>query len=225
MSSLSVITPVFNEEDIILDSINKTFKSCSLLLEDVEYIIVNDGSTDNSLGIIQDNFSHLNFKIINKRNGGFGSAIKAGIDASTKDYVLCVPADSPLDLKTAQTIVNTIGLADITVTYRKERKGYSKFMLLNSIVYQFLISKLFSLKLNDYNWIHLYNKKIFCKIEIEAKGIFSLAEVLIKANRNNYSFFEVEVEQQQRLTGIATASKPMAVLKTIIEMFQLYFKK
>lgn len=225
MSSLTVITPVFNEEDIIVDSINKTFNSCTTLIEDIEYIIVNDGSTDNSLSLIQDNFSNKNFKIINKMNGGFGSAIKTGIEASTKDYVICVPADSPLDFKTAEIIINTIGLADITVTYRKERKGYSKYMLLNSIVYQFIISKLFGLNLNDYNWIHLYNRKIFNEIKIEANGIFSLAEVLIKAKRSNYSFFEVEVEQQQRLTGIATASKPMAVIHTIIEMFQLFIKK
>ncbi|MBS1618320.1 MAG: hypothetical protein JST76_07370 [Bacteroidetes bacterium] len=63
----------------------------------------------------------------------------------------------------------------------------------------------------------MYDRKIFSEggIVIEYDGIFMLAEILIKAKKKGYSFYEFEVEQKQRLTGIATASRPSAIIRTL----------
>lgn len=217
-SSLSIITPIYNEEEVLFNSIQSTLNSAQLYFKNIEYIIINDGSTDNSKSIIDNNFDNDIFKIVHKTNGGFGSAIKTGLALASKEYVICIPADSPLDIDTAKTFFEAYKKADIVVSYRVERMGYSKWMLFNSTVFHFLVSNLFNIKLQDFNWIHLYKTQIFKYINIQSKGIFMLAEVLIKAKEHNFSFIEIPVHQKQRLTGIATASKPSAVLKTIIEM-------
>ncbi len=106
------------------------------------------------------------------------------------------------------------------VSFRKEKVGYSLQKKINSWVYHFLVSYLFSMNLKDYNWIHMYNRRIFNNkdVFIEHNGIFMLAEVLIKAKKKGFTFYEFEVVQIERLTGIATASKLSAIVKTIFEI-------
>ncbi len=88
---LSIIVPVYNVElylPICLDSlINQT-------LEEIEIILVNDGSTDNSLSIINDYASkYSNIKIINKENGGLSDARNAGLKEAKGEYLAFVDSD------------------------------------------------------------------------------------------------------------------------------------
>jgi glycosyltransferase involved in cell wall biosynthesis len=88
---VSVIIPVYNVEDYLekcLDSvINQT-------LGDIEIICVNDGSTDNSPKIL-DRYAKLNsnIKVINKKNGGAGSARNFGLIHANGKYVGFVDSD------------------------------------------------------------------------------------------------------------------------------------
>ncbi|MCR5025929.1 MAG: glycosyltransferase family 2 protein [Methanobrevibacter sp.] len=89
---VSVIVPVYNEERYIsstLDSIiNQNFK-------DFELIVVDDGSTDNTLNIVNDKLSDskINHKIIHQENKGVSSARNRGIDESSGDYIVFIDAD------------------------------------------------------------------------------------------------------------------------------------
>lgn len=226
-NSVSIVIPAYNEEAIIKSAVEVAHEILQDAKIDFEIIVVNDGSNDKTENVLRKSFSNTPQIIIQykKSNEGFGSAVKTGIELSSKQFIFCVPADSPLTTDLFLAFMENIDKADVLVSYRKERVGYSPRMLLNSWVYHFLISNLFNIKLRDYNWIHLYNRKIFDegKIEIEYKGIFMLAEILIKAKRAGFTFYEFEVEQKERLTGIATASKLVAILKTISEMVHFRF--
>lgn len=89
---VSVIVPVYNEEQYIsatLDSIiNQNFK-------DFELIVVDDGSTDNTLEIVTEKLSNskINHKIIHQENNGVSSARNRGINESCGDYIVFVDAD------------------------------------------------------------------------------------------------------------------------------------
>ena len=89
---VSVIVPVYNEEQYIsatLDSIiNQNFK-------DFELIVIDDGSTDNTLEIVTEKLSNskINYKIIHQENNGVSSARNRGINESCGDYIVFVDAD------------------------------------------------------------------------------------------------------------------------------------
>lgn len=89
---ISIIIPVYNAEKYIekcVDSlVNQTYKN-------LEIILVNDGSTDNS-GSLCDSFAAKDdrIKVIHKQNGGVSSARNAGIDAATGEYMVFPTADS-----------------------------------------------------------------------------------------------------------------------------------
>jgi len=228
MFSVSVIIPAYNEEAIIQSAVKSALDILAASDADFEIIVVNDGSRDKTGQILDTAFAHAQeIQIYHKPiNEGFGSAIRTGVKRAKKDYIFCVPADSPLTMDLYTAFSSHATRADILVSYRRVKLGYSFRRHLNSYVYHKLVSVLFSMNLKDYNWIHMYHRKIFeeGKIEIEYNGIFMLAEILIKANRAGFSFYEFEVEQKERLTGIATASKFTAILKTLGEIISFRYR-
>ena len=224
-ASLSLIIPAYNEEAGIDDAIKKNLINLSASSVPFEIIVIDDGSKDNTKKIVEQNYSgNPLITFYSKPNGGFGSAVKKGIELAKNKYILFVPVDSPLNEKTLSTFMEHLGKADILVSHRISRKGYSFRMKLNSGIYHFLISKAFNLSLKDYNWIHLYDRAIFDKIVIEDEGIFMLAEVLIKAKKNNYSFFEFPIEMEERMDGVKTAASFKAAIRTFKALLRFYFK-
>lgn len=102
---VSVIIPVYNGEEYLekcLDSVKNQ------ILQDIEIICVDDGSTDGSLEIInryarQDS----RFKVIHKENGGLVSARKAGIALASGQYVGYVDSDDWIEPKMYQVLYRT----------------------------------------------------------------------------------------------------------------------
>jgi glycosyltransferase involved in cell wall biosynthesis len=85
MTKVSVIIPVYNAEEFLDESINSVLNQT---LEDIELICVNDGSKDNSLKMLLD-FSKKDkrVKVIDKPNGGCGSARNKALDNATGEFI------------------------------------------------------------------------------------------------------------------------------------------
>ena len=99
MISTSIIVPVFNEEKTIitvLKKINEIKKSLNL-----EIVIINDGSTDNSKKLIDQNIKYFDKVKHLKKNLGKGKAIIEGLKISSMDHVFFQDSDmeyDPIDL-------------------------------------------------------------------------------------------------------------------------------
>ena len=88
---LSVIIPVYNVERYVAECIESVINQT---YNDLEIIIVNDGSTDNSLKICEAYAKRdKRIKIINKENGGISSARNTGLDNATGKYIGFVDSD------------------------------------------------------------------------------------------------------------------------------------
>ncbi len=82
---ISVVIPVYNAEEFLEESINSVLNQT---FKDIELICVNDGSKDNSLSMLQDfAIKDSRVKVINKQNGGCGSARNVGLDNANGDYI------------------------------------------------------------------------------------------------------------------------------------------
>lgn len=106
MAVVSIIIPVFNEEERIklcINSIqNQTFA-------DLEIVIVNDGSTDNSLKILEELAqADERVKIFNFSNGGTGFALNKGLQMATGTYVGFSGADDWIEPQMYEKLVTTI---------------------------------------------------------------------------------------------------------------------
>jgi len=225
--SLSLIVPAYNEEEGIESAINSNLETLRKASLDFEIIIIDDGSLDDTKQIIEQHFADLpEVKFNSKTNGGFGSAIRKGIELAQKDHIIFAPVDSPLSPATIKAFLSNIGQADILVSYRRERKGYNWGMKLNSKFYNFLVSLMFNFSLKDFNWIHMYPRKMFDNdINIEYDGVFMPAEVLIKAHKKGYSFHEFPVDMEKRTTGKATAQSFTAIFRTVRDLITFFINR
>ena len=119
---VSVIVPVFNCEEYVgatLDSIiNQDF-------EDYEIIVIDDGSTDGSLKVINDklNDSEIPNKIIYQENAGVSVARNAGIRLAQGDYLVFVDADDLIATKHLSTLYN--GKSDFSLIQYVKKDGES----------------------------------------------------------------------------------------------------
>ena len=93
MKTLDIVVPCYNEEEML----PIFYKEVSNNLKNINWnvIFVNDGSNDNTLEVIKklknsyDNVKYISFS----RNFGKESAIYAGLDYSTRDYIILMDAD------------------------------------------------------------------------------------------------------------------------------------
>lgn len=116
---LSVIIPVYNTQEYLqkcLDSIiNQT-------MTNIEIICVNDGSTDNSLSILE-NYQKIDSRIniINKKNGGLSSARNIGIEHAKGKYIAFVDSDDYIELSTYERALLYIELPNVDLVYFSTR--------------------------------------------------------------------------------------------------------
>ena len=84
-TKISVVIPVYNAENFMEESINSILNQS---LKEIELICVNDGSTDSSLEMLKEfHEKDDRVKIINKENGGCGSARNEALDNATGEYI------------------------------------------------------------------------------------------------------------------------------------------
>mgnify|MGYP001052153526 CR=1 FL=1 len=125
MPKFSIIIPVFNVEVYLnqcLDSIvNQSFS-------DFEVICINDGSTDNSLDILNNYAKKDNrFKVFTQENQGQGTARNKALDLAQGQYVLFIDPDDWIESDTFKNLLNAyqITKSDVIEFNYKEYNEYS----------------------------------------------------------------------------------------------------
>lgn len=100
---ISIVIPLYNKSAHIESTINSVLDQDS---KNFELLIIDDGSTDNSLNIVQEIKSDK-IRIIRKKNEGVSKTRNVGIDKAKGDYILFLDADDIL-LRNALTTFNTL---------------------------------------------------------------------------------------------------------------------
>jgi len=88
---VSIVIPVYNAEKYLDECINSALNQT---FQDIEIIAVDDGSTDNSPKILKKYSDKI--KIITKTNGGTATALNAGINKATGEWIKWLSADDAL---------------------------------------------------------------------------------------------------------------------------------
>ena len=145
---ISIIVPVYNVEKYLnkcLNSlINQTFK-------DIEIILINDGSTDNSEKIIKEYMKKdKRIILLSKENGGQGSARNVGIRNSKGEFIMFVDSDDYVDLSICEKLYNNSIMNNSEIVfcnYTMVNENYeiiqnvSKSVTKQDIIKQFMINE------------------------------------------------------------------------------------
>lgn len=165
---LSVIVPVYNVEQYIRSCVQSIYRQ-GLLEDDFELILVNDGTQDNSIEIIEDIIaSHNNIIVLEQSNQGLSAARNTGLSKASGQYILFLDSD---DLLIDNTLPQLLSLTDdYTVELliagfiklnNKEIDSFEKSFLPNVLTEQKCASEIFLQDFNPkqcYVWRTIYRK-------------------------------------------------------------------
>ena len=131
---ISVIITLYNDEKYISSCLQSVITQS---YKDIEIIIVNDGSTDNSLDIVKKIAEDdKRIKIINRKNGGRSAARNTGINNSIGEFLMFVDADDELEkdaIEKLYTAINkdnsdvSVGAATVIYDIHSELKNNDKW--------------------------------------------------------------------------------------------------
>lgn len=188
MKLISIIIPVYNVAKYLDKCVSSIY---SQLADDIEVILVDDGSTDGISSKLCDKWAELDERIsvIHKKNGGLSDARNAGLKKAVGKYVLFVDSDDYIADNTIETIRYYIKLNDelIVFNYRAiDENGYiiggSNFQTglldLSDIEFkiEFIAGQLTKYKIGWEAWSRVFRKDIIDKYNLsfyDNKTIFA----------------------------------------------------
>ena len=97
MSKLSIIIPAYNAEQYIKQCLDSILQNSKESLSKTEIIVINDGSTDNTLKILESYNQHKNIKIHTTKNQGVSAARNLGISLAKGEWVTFIDADDTVN--------------------------------------------------------------------------------------------------------------------------------
>ena len=109
--SVTIAVPVWNEEETLASTL-ESLLALDYPKDKLHIVVVNDGSTDNTLQIAMTFESCPQIEIIDKENGGKHTAVNLVLEQSTSDLFGCLDADSFVDPSTLKTIVKYFEVPD-----------------------------------------------------------------------------------------------------------------
>lgn len=223
---LGIVMPAFNEEKNIEKTLSGLLTAAEGFGIDLEIVVVNDGSSDNTGKIVSDltkNDSRIIFAE-HKTNKGFGEAVRTGISRSRKERLLLVPADGQFNPDEIKMFLYALDEYDMVIGVRSARSGYSLFRQFVSFMYIGMVKVLFGVSYRDTNWVQAWRRKIFKIVKPDSKGVFFLQETITRANRAGYKVGEVASEHLDRKDGEAQGGKLNVILFTLFEMLKFRFR-
>lgn len=224
---LTIVVPAYNEEENLAPTVLAIGAKLDELDVTHEIIIVDDASTDATVERAEA-LAAADSRIRLERhpeNRGPGSGVFTGIGLAQGEYVMFIPADLALDLEHLYKYIDGSREADVVVGLRSDRSDYSPARIFVSLVNIFLIRTLFGMKQRQFNYIHCYRRAVLEMVQIESRGVFITAEIMIKANDLGFRLIEVEIPYVPRTAGVATCGKLSIIMATVLDLLRLWTRR
>lgn len=216
---LSIVVPVFNEEESLLPLYNKLRE---VLEEDYEIIFVDDGSTDRSFETLKDIANDRAVKVIRlKRNFGQTAALSAGFERAKGDVIIPIDADLQNDPADIPKLIEKIKEGfDVVSGWRRKRKDHFFTRRLPSMLANKLISLVTGVYLNDYGCtLKAYKSNVFKNIRLYGEMHRFLPAL---AAISGAKIAEIEVSHHPRKYGKSKYGM-LRIFKVLLDLLTVKF--
>ncbi len=167
--TLSVVIPVYNEEENIQLLHERLKNTLDSLQKEYEIIFVDDGSTDRTLSLLEEiQAADKNVIILSlRRNFGQTAAFAAGFDFARGDVVVTMDGDLQNDPADIPKLLELIKDNDLVSGWRKKRKDPFFTRRLPSMAANWLISNVTGVKLHDYGCsLKAYKREVIKNLKL-----------------------------------------------------------
>ncbi len=170
MIDLSVVVPVYNEEESVDLLCEKLHESVSKIGRSYEIVLVDDGSSDSTWPKMRDCAGKYPcFKLVRlRRNFGQTAAMSAGFRESTGNVIITLDADLQNDPADIPKLLDKMGEGyDVVSGWRKNRQDTFINRVLPSMMANWLISKITGVSLHDYGCtLKAYSREIVDNLQL-----------------------------------------------------------
>ena len=199
---LSVVMPVFNERATLRPALDRLLKT--QLQVPFEVIVVDDGSTDGSVEVIEDLTASGDVRLVRHRlNRGKGAAIRTGLEAATGDIATVCDADLEYDPADYRHLLTPLLDGEARVVYGTRTFGahtaYSFWYVLGNKLLGLWASFLFNTWLSDVETcFKMARTDLWRSLGIRSRGFGIEAEATAKFLRKGERIYEVPIEYRAR---------------------------
>lgn len=225
--SISVFFPCYNDERSIGNLVKTAFKILPKLTKDYEVIVVNDGSSDKSLEVLEKlNSKYKKLKVVNhKKNTGYGGALKRGFKESTKEIVFYTDGDGQYDVKELPILVSLLSEdVDFVNGIKMTRHDPIHRIFLGNL-HRFITRWFFWLPITDVDCdFRLIRRDVLKRLSLESNTGAICVELVKKAEMVGAKFREVEIHHYERQWGKSEFFKLEKIVHTYFDLTLFWIK-
>ena len=201
--SVSIIIPCFNEVKTIKKVI---YNILDMKFENLEIIIVDDGSTDGSYELLNEISKDENIILLSHKNYGKGYAIRTALEKINNEIVIIQDADLEYNPKDYPALLLPFKETNADIVYGSRFLGSQKYTRIH-FFWHFVANKLLTFVCNLLTNLNmtdmetgykLFKKDVIKSIKIEEKSFGVEPEITLKLAKKKYKFFEVPISYNGR---------------------------
>ena len=231
INNFSVVIPVFNEEEVVLESANKIYKICLEMNKPFEIIFSENGSTDNTVKLIETFIGDKdNCFMINSNIANYGLALKNGFESVKNDIVISFDIDyfSKKFLEQAlQLDENFVALvASKRLSGSEDERTLIRKMATS--IFVFILKLLFRTSLSDTHGMKAVRKSFVnnhINLVISTQDLFD-TELLLRIEKTGNEFKEVPAKINEIRPSVSVIYKRIPrTLKSLFKLKIAFYKE
>ena len=223
---LTVSLPAYNEQDNIGPMIDLVLQEVGPLVDDLEVIVVDDGSRDATAQVVearaeQDPRVRL---VRHPVNQGYGAAVYDGVWAASKEWIFFTDSDRQFSLDELPRFLAHRSDADLVIGYRFARSDpwFRRFF---GQGWSWLVNLMFGYTARDIDCAYkLFRREVIETIQVDSRGATFSAEFLVQAKRAGFRIVEEPVSHHPRVAGSQTGANPRVILRAFRELAKLRWR-
>ena len=223
---LSIIIPVYNEEKTIIQILEKIKNNAPSLLK-YEVIVINDGSTDQSGKLLENNKHLFDNLLVNETNRGKGFSVKKGILSASGTHIIFQDADleyDPADFKKFEKIFfdfDADGIIGSRFVYSNYTRSHNILNKIGNTVLTFIFNLLYNTTFTDiYSCYFAFKKNLLNAHELRTEGFEQHAEILCKVIKKGDKFYEVPISYNGRNASEGKKIKPQHFFLALFQLIR-----
>jgi glycosyltransferase involved in cell wall biosynthesis len=226
--SISAVFPCFNDAGSIASLVARANAILREVTADYEIIVVDDGSTDHSVAVLEELLRScpVPLRLVrHPRNLGYGGALRTGFAEATKEWIFYTDGDAQYDVAELRSLLALVhDDIDVVQGYKLRRQDPWHRVLLGA-VYRKVARIMFCLKIRDVDCdFRLIRRSILQKIALEHNSGVICLELVRKLQDTGARFVEVPVHHYRRPYGRSQFFTVPRVVEVGFDMVRLWWR-
>lgn len=226
VASVSAFFPCYDDAPTIGGLVERVDAVLAELGIEHEVIVVDDGSTDGSVALLERMRSDLPRLriVVHGENRGYGAALRSGFAASTREWVFYTDGDGQYDPAEVRALVERAGAdVDVVQGYKTSRSDPWPRRVVGR-AYHHAVRLLFGLPVRDTDCdFRLIRRSLLERVPLRHSSGVICVEMLRRFRDAGARFAEVPVHHYPRLHGRSRFFRPGRVARSLADVVGLWF--